>query len=211
MASESDQSPVAKGRSWSLVDIGAGVAVLLAVAGVIWSPKLSGAVAQATGGLTPVTVLVDVRGVPVADPAALIQAAQQEGKVAIVIRNQPHGSVALKQVLPLQRRLVAVQPNGSVVTAVDPNQATLGSLDARFVLQGHGLQHLGSGGCGGAGVEVASQSWQLTGQIAHLASLGWIALKAGANPRFKGIGGQGHQVVEGAAVEQGINPGPGFG
>ena len=41
MASESDQSPVAKGRSWSLVDIGAGVAVLLAAAGVIWSPKLS--------------------------------------------------------------------------------------------------------------------------------------------------------------------------
>ncbi|MDP5122462.1 MAG: hypothetical protein NWP84_01100, partial [Cyanobium sp. MAG_04] len=62
MASESDQSPVAKGRSWSLVDIGAGVAVLLAAAGVIWSPKMSGAVAQATGGLTPVTVLVDVRG-----------------------------------------------------------------------------------------------------------------------------------------------------
>ena len=51
MASESDQSPAAKGRSWSLVDIGAGVAVLLAAAGVVWSPKLSGAVAQATGFL----------------------------------------------------------------------------------------------------------------------------------------------------------------
>jgi hypothetical protein len=81
-----------------------------------------------------------VRGVPVADPAALMQAAVREGKVAIVIRNQPHGSVAVKQVLPLQRKLAAVQPNGSVVTAVDPNQATLGSLDARFVLQGHSFR-----------------------------------------------------------------------
>ena len=111
MASKSDLTPAAKGRSWSLVDIGAAVAVLLAAAGVIWSPKLSGAVAQATGGITPVTMTVDVRGVPVADPGALIQAAKREGKVAIVIRNQPHGSVGVKQVLPLQRRLVAVQPN----------------------------------------------------------------------------------------------------
>ena len=76
MASESDQSPAAKGRSWSLVDIGAGVAVLLAAAGVIWSPKLSGAVAQATGGLTPVTVLVDVRGVPVPAAASFCQIAR---------------------------------------------------------------------------------------------------------------------------------------
>ena len=138
MASESDQSPVAKGRSSSLVDIGAGVAVLLAVAGVIWSPKLSGAVAQATGGHTPVNVLVDVRGVPVADPRALIQAAQEEGKVAIVIRNQPHGSVQIKQIIPLQRRLVALAPDGRVLTAPDPNQTIFSTLDARFVLQGEG-------------------------------------------------------------------------
>ena len=174
MASESDQSPVAKGRSWSLVDIGAGVAVLLAAAGVIWSPKLSGAVAQATGGLTPVTVLVDVRGVPVADPAALIQTAKQEGKVAIVIRNQPHGSVALKQVLPLQRRLVAVQPNGSVVTAVDPNQAILGSLDARFVLQGQGRKSAGGVVFGnqtlkiGAPVEIEGEQFRVGGTVSGL-------------------------------------------
>ena len=161
MASESDQSPAAKGRSWSLVDIGAGVAVLLAAAGVIWSPKLSGAVAQATGGLTPVTVLVDVRGVPVADPRALIQAAQEDGKVAIVIRNQPHGSVAIK-------------PNGSVVTAVDPNQAILGSLDARFVLQGQGRKSAGGVVFGnqtlkiGAPVEIEGEQFRVGGTVSGL-------------------------------------------
>ena len=46
-------------RRFSLVDAGAAVAVVLAAAGVIWSPKLSGAVARATGGLVPVTVMVD--------------------------------------------------------------------------------------------------------------------------------------------------------
>ncbi len=174
MASESDLTPAPKGRSWSLVDIGAGVAVLLAAAGVIWSPKLSGAVAKATGGLTPVTVMIDVRGVPVADPGALIQAAEREGKVAIVIRNQPHGSVGVKQVLPLQRRLVAVQPNGSVVTAVDPNQATLGSLDARFVLEGQGRKSGGGVVFGnqnlkiGAPVEIEGEQFRVSGTVSGL-------------------------------------------
>ena len=174
MASKSDLTPAAKGRSWSLVDIGAAVAVLLAAAGVIWSPKLSGAVAQATGGLTPVTMTVDVRGVPVADPGALIQAAKREGKVAIVIRNQPHGSVGAKQVLPLQRRLVAVQPNGTVVTAVDPNQATLGSLDARFVLEGQGRKSGGGVVFGnqnlkiGAPVEIEGKQFRVGGTVSGL-------------------------------------------
>ncbi|MEX0588643.1 MAG: DUF4330 domain-containing protein [Cyanobium sp.] len=174
MASKSDLTPERNGRSWSLVDLGAAAAVLLAAAGVIWSPKLSGAVAKATGALTPVTVLVDVRGVPVADPAALVQAAKREGKVAIVIRNQPHGSVEVKQVLPLQRRLVAVQPNGTVVTAVDPNQATLGSLDARFVLQGQGRRSGGGVVFGnqnlkiGAPVEIEGEMYRVGGTVSGL-------------------------------------------
>jgi hypothetical protein len=125
-------------RRFSLVDAGAALAVLLAAGGVIWSPKLSGAVAKATGALRPVTVLVDVRGVAVADPAALMAEARAKGKVAIVIRNQPHGSVAVKQVIPLQRRLSAVLPDGRVVSAPDPNQREFATLDARFVLQGEG-------------------------------------------------------------------------
>jgi hypothetical protein len=125
-------------RRFSLVDAGAAAAVVLAAAGVIWSPKLSGAVARATGGLVPVTVMVDVRGLPVADPASVISAARKAGKVAIVIRNQPHGSVPVEQVIPLQRRLAAVLPDGKVVSAPDPNQNQFPSLDARFVLRGEG-------------------------------------------------------------------------
>jgi hypothetical protein len=125
-------------RRLSALDLGAGAAVLLALAGVIWSPKLSGAVARATGKLQPVTVLVDVRGVPVANPADVIDAARRTGAVSLVIRNQPHGQVAVKQVIPLQRRLSAVFADGRVVSAADPNQEQFATIDARFVLQGEG-------------------------------------------------------------------------
>ena len=50
--------------------------MLFAAIGVIWSPKLSGAIATATGNVVPVTVTVDVRGIPVANPAALVEAAR---------------------------------------------------------------------------------------------------------------------------------------
>ncbi len=74
------ESPASRPRRWSLVDAGAAAAVLLAAGGVIWSPKLSSAVAQATGDLQPVTVTVDVRGVPVADPGRLIASAEKEAR-----------------------------------------------------------------------------------------------------------------------------------
>jgi len=93
-------------RRFGLVDGAAALAVLMAAGGVIWSPKLSGTIARATGGQQPVTVTVDVRGIPSADPASLIAAARQEGKVSIVIRNQPHGSVQIKQIIPDRKSFV---------------------------------------------------------------------------------------------------------
>ena len=154
--------------------MGAAAAVLFAAIGVIWSPKLSGAIATATGNVVPVTVTVDVRGIPVANPAALVEAARLEGKVAIVIRNQPHGSVAIKDVTSLQRRLVAVQANGSVVTAIDPNQATFGTLDARFLLAGQG--RTGDGGVVfgnqnlkiGTPIELEGNSFRVSGSVTAL-------------------------------------------
>jgi len=147
-------------RRFSLVDAGAAAAVLLAAAGVIWSPKLSGAVARATGGLVPVTVMVDVRGVPVADPAALINAARERGKVAIVIRNQPHGSVPVEQVIP--------------VSAPDPNQDQFPSLDARFVLRGEGRKGADGVVFGnqnlkiGAPIELEGTDFRVTGSVTGL-------------------------------------------
>ena len=161
-------------RRVSLVDAGAAAAVLLAAAGVLWSPKLSGAVARATGALVPVTVSVDVRGVPVADSSSVIDAARDAGRVAIVIRNQPHGNVALKEVIPLQRRLSAVLPDGRVVSAPDPNQSVFPSLDARFVLQGEGRKGIDGVVLGnqnlkiGAPVELEGPNFRISGSVSGL-------------------------------------------
>jgi hypothetical protein len=172
MAPQPGRSPVK--RSWSLVDLGAAAAVLLAASGVIWSPKLSSTIARATGSIVPVMVMVDVRGVPAADPAGLIAGAREEGKVAIVIRNQPHGTVAIQELVPLQRRLVAVQPNGTVVSAPDPNQQIFGTLDARFVLSGQGRRSGGGVVFGnqklkvGAPVELEGQNFRVNGTVTGL-------------------------------------------
>ena len=161
-------------RRFSLVDAGAAAAVLLAAAGVVWSPKLSCTVARATGGLVPVTVMVDVRGVPVANPASVVNAARDAGKVAIVIRNQPHGSVPVEQVSPLQRRLSAVLPDGRVVSAVDPNQDQFPSLDVRFVLKGEGRKGADGVVFGnqnlkiGAPVELEGSNFRVTGSVTGL-------------------------------------------
>jgi hypothetical protein len=161
-------------RRFGLVDAGAAVAVVLAAAGVIWSPKLSGAVAKATGALQPVTVLVDVRGIPAADPAALIATARESGKVAIVIRNQPHGSVAVKEVKPLPRRISAFLPDGKLISAPDPNQQVFSTLDARFVLEGEGRKGADGVVFGnqnlkiGAPVELEGPNFRVMGSVTGL-------------------------------------------
>ena len=161
-------------RRIGLVDAGAALAVLLAAGGVIWSPKLSGTVARATGAMQPVTVLVDIRGIPAADPQALIRAARESGKVAIVIRNQPHGSVAVKDVIPLARRISTLTPDGKVVSAADPNQQVFSTLDARFVLQGEGRKGADGVVFGnqnlkiGAPVELEGSDFRITGSVTGL-------------------------------------------
>lgn len=167
------QSP-SSARSWSLIDLGAAAAALLALAGVLWSPKLSGAVAKMAGGEVPVTVLVDVRGVPAADPQGLMDAAKAEGKVSLVIRNQPHGTVDVADIQPLQRRLTILTPDGRIVSQPDPNQKTFGSFDARFVLRGQGRQAGGGVVFGnqtikvGAPVELEGSGYRFGGSVTGL-------------------------------------------
>ena len=123
-------------RGLSVLDATAGLIALVAVGGVLWSPKLSNALAKANGSVKSVQVMVDVRRVSTADPEALIQDALASGRTSIIIRNQPAGSVRLIRVDDINQVLVEVQPDGSVVTATDPNPTNVGTLNARFVLEG---------------------------------------------------------------------------
>ena len=113
-----------------------GLAALIAITalvGVVWSPKLTTAVARATGSLTPVQLSVDVRHLTLADPEGLFQAIRDEGRLSFVIRNQPAGSVRVLEVRELRPPLLAVQPDGSVVEAESPVPPV--TIHARFDLE----------------------------------------------------------------------------
>ena len=125
-------------KQFTPIDGIAAIVALIALGGVLWSPKLSHSLARATGVMRPVKVSVDVRNVPTAEPNALIRAALAQGSTSIVIRNQPAGSLKLKGIEDLRSKLVAVQPDGSVVIAKDPTLAANSILDARFILEGDG-------------------------------------------------------------------------
>ena len=120
-------------RSLSPIDAVAGVVALAALAGVIWSPKLSSAVAKATGAVKPVQVSVDVHRLYSADPEQLLNSAREEAGLNIVVRNQPAGRVTLVSVDDLTNPLTAVQPDGSVVIADAPSTAL--PRHARFVME----------------------------------------------------------------------------
>ena len=120
-------------RSPSPIDVVAAVVALAALGGVIWSPKLSNAVAKATGAVKPVQVSVDVRHLVSADPEELLNAAREEAALNIVIRNQPAGRVTLVSVDDVTNPLVAVQPDGSIVVADAPSTAL--PRHARFVIE----------------------------------------------------------------------------
>ena len=123
-------------RSLSVVDAAAVLVVVAAAGGVLWSPKLSNTVAKATGALKPVEVMVDVRNTSAADPDGLVREALDAGRTTLVISNQPAGTAELVRVDDIRRRLTAVQPDGRVVVADDPNKDFYGMLNARFVLKG---------------------------------------------------------------------------
>lgn len=174
MASERPDAPSTPAGRWSFIDLAAGAAVLLAAAGVIWSPKLSNAIDRATGGEVPVTVSVDVRGEPAVDSAGLIRSIAAEGKVAIVIRNAPHGTVKVAKIEPLQRRLTILTPEGKLISTPDPNQRTFSTFDARFILEGRGRK--GGGGVVfgnqmlkiGAPVELEGSNYRFNGTVTNL-------------------------------------------
>ena len=159
--------------SW--VDLGAAVAVVGAAVGVLWSPKLTGAVAKATGALQPVQFSVDIKHTPAADPEALLQRIEERGRTSLVIRNQPHGTVAVKSVGRLKRQVALVFPDGQVRSVPDPNDDIFTNFDARLVLEGEG-QRTSSGGVVvgnqalkiGSHVELEGPTYRIKGMVSGI-------------------------------------------
>ena len=123
-------------RQLTPVDGLAALFALTALAGVVWSPKLTNAVAQATGAMQPIRVSVDVRHLVAADPEGLFNAIREEGEVSLVVRNQPAGRLKLIGVEPFANRVFSVLSDGVLIQADNPNPSA--PLHARFLLEARG-------------------------------------------------------------------------
>ena len=153
------------------VDLGALAALALAAAGLLWSPKLVRGLASVGGQLEPIDVIVDIKHIPVADPAALLASIKEEGETRLVVRNQPSGTL---QVLDgrLRQRLTALA-DGSTIP--DPNQREFATFDAQLFLQGRGQETKTGFALGdsnlkiGVPIEVEGRLYRLKGVVSGLA------------------------------------------
>ncbi len=128
-----------KGRLFgkiNLLDFGAAIVILMVVVGIFLFPGSNGSVAQIGVKTQPVEVDLVVRGLNVRDPQQLYNNGfKKGGKTNIIIRNQPHGQIAIKSITPLARTLAVPQPDGTVKELADPRSNSF-STDMLLTLEG---------------------------------------------------------------------------
>jgi hypothetical protein len=104
----------------SILDVGAALVILLVIFGIFFFPGTSGSVAQVGVQTKAIEVDAIVRGLSVENPQELIADLKNSAKTNLVIRNQPYGQVAVKNVKPLPRTVAVAQPDGTVKALNDP-------------------------------------------------------------------------------------------
>src|SRR5579883_1990297 len=128
-----------KGRLFgkvNILDIGAGLVILLVIFGIFLFPGSSGSIAQIGATTKPIEVDLVVRGLNVREPERLFnQGLAKGGKTNVIIRNQPHGAITIKSVQQLPRTVLVTQPDGSVKEILDPKKNNF-STDMLLTLQG---------------------------------------------------------------------------
>lgn len=128
-----------KGRLFgkvSLLDIGAGLIILLVAVAVFFYPGASGSVAQVGAATQDIEVDVMARGLTVLNPEQFLDDLKAEGTTNIIIRNQPYGQVAVKDVQALPRSTAVPQPDGSVTSFPDPRPELGFTADMLITLAG---------------------------------------------------------------------------
>ena len=76
----------------SILDVGAGLVILMVIFGIFFFPGTSGSVAQMSPSKS-IEVDVVVRGLSAIDPKSLIK---EGDKTSIIVRKQPSGEATLK-------------------------------------------------------------------------------------------------------------------
>ncbi len=120
----------------SILDLGAALAIFLAIVSIFVVPNKSGTSTIAQVVRTPIEVDVIVRGLGVSDPTLLINQFKETKMTNIVIRHQPAGEFEIKKITPLPRTVAVPQPDGSVKALPDPRPEIIFFQDMILTLTG---------------------------------------------------------------------------
>lgn len=117
----------------SILDLGAGLVILLVLIGIFVFPGASGSVAQIGSTTKPVEVEVVIR-VAAQNVEGLLKPGD---KTSIVIRNQPYGEVKIKSVKPLEDNVYIPMPDGKAISVPDPRPEVGLSKNLLVTLEGN--------------------------------------------------------------------------
>ncbi len=130
-----------KGRLFgklSLLDIGAGIVILMVLIGILVVPGESGqSIAQSGNSVKPVEVDTLVLGLSAKDPSRLFKAGDTTN---FVIRNQPYGEVTIKAIEELPRSVMFGLPDGGTNIVPEQREEYQYSRNLLFTLEGQGRQ-----------------------------------------------------------------------
>ena len=128
-----------KGRLFgkiNLLDLGAALVILLVIFVMLSTILSSFGLAQVGEKIVPIEVDLVVRGLNVRDPEQLFNnGLKKGGKTNVIIRNQPHGEIAIKSIQQLPRTVNVFQPDGTVKELPDPKTNNF-STDMLMTLEG---------------------------------------------------------------------------
>lgn len=131
-----------KGRLFgkiSILDLGAGLVILLVFIGIFIVPGPSGSIAQVGNSNTDkIELNLLVKGLSIKNPEALMTEFNNKAKTNIIIRNQPSGELTIESAEKLPNHVVAPQPDGSVKALLDPRPEVNYSLDMILRMVGDG-------------------------------------------------------------------------
>lgn len=139
----------------SILDIGAALVILASVVGIFFIPagNSTGPIVGSTNTTAEVDVIV--RGLNVLNPDKLRQDFKTGNKLNFVIRNQPAGSVEIKNLRPLERLLAFPLANGEVKAFPDPRPDSY-SMDMIITVVGKGQPTEGGFTLGGTKVKIGT-------------------------------------------------------
>ncbi len=104
----------------SILDLGAGAIIFMAIAGILVFPGTPVTQGIAQNSLKPIEIKVLVRGLGVSNYQSLMDSFDKDKTIDIVIRNQPAGKLEIISTEVLPRTTAVPQPDGTVKALPDP-------------------------------------------------------------------------------------------